>query len=152
MAEVEPRREVMGWIGPVLEEALGTDSQIMRSFRADELPSIFTIAENSLVGLAQNHPDRELMVVATIYLALGALLLDTDLETSDREQVAGACAELGRLGAWLAKAKPQTLARAKRLIGLVLYVLEVRTIAPELPLREGRHPNSLLAHQRSYLG
>ena len=131
------------WIAPVLTEALGANSPIVRSFRADELPALYRFAEEFLADLAPDHPDREIMVVAGIYWALATLLLETDLETSDREQVVIACRELGHLGGYLSKARPQTPQGAQVFLRLADAILEARKIDPNSALSNGPAENLL---------
>ncbi len=132
-----PRRDELAWVVPVLEKALGDNSRIVRSCQAGELPTIFGLAEKSAAALVQDHPDREIAVVATLYSALGTLLLKVDPETNDREQIVGACGELGRLGAWLASSEPRTLIAARRLIVVATTILDARISAPESALARG---------------
>ena len=136
---MEQQGETLDWIGPVLEKTLGTESSILKSFRADELFALHTFAEEFLagLGLGQDHPDRELMIVAGIYWALAAFLLETDLETSDRGQVIIACRELGHLGSFLIKAKPRTPHGAQVFLRLADAILEARKIHPNSALSKG---------------
>ncbi len=125
------------WIGPVLTEALGTDSPILRSFQADEAPALYAVATAALVNLGLDHPDREILLMAEVFLVVADLLLRTDPLTSDREEIANACGELGRLGAWLASSEPRTLIAARRLIVVATTILDARISAPESALARG---------------
>ena len=51
-------RPCMTWIGPVLTEALGAGSPILRSFQAGEAPSFYVLATAALVQHGLDHPDR----------------------------------------------------------------------------------------------
>lgn len=137
MARAEHRYEELAWVVPVLEKALGNNSRIARSLRAGELPTVFGLAEQSVANLGPDHPDREIAVVAGVYWAVGGLLLKVDQGTSDREQIVGAYAELGRLGAWLGKVQPQTREGARCLLALALDILDISIIAPESALARG---------------
>lgn len=137
MARAEHRYEELAWVVPILEKALGNNSRIARSLRAGELPTVFGLAEQSVANLGPDHPDREIAVVAMVYSALGGLLLKVDPETSDREQIVGACAELGCMGAWLGKAQPQTLSGARCLIALALDIIDSNVTALGSALARG---------------
>lgn len=127
----------LAWVVPVLEKALGNNSRIAQSLLAGELPTVYGLAEQSLASLGLDHPDREIVVVAMVYWAVGGLLLEAGPETNEREKIVAACAELGRLGAWLGKAQPQTLAGARCLLGLALDIIDINIIAPESALARG---------------
>ena len=137
MVQAEHRREELAWVIPVLEKALGNNSRIAESIRAGELPTVFGLAEQSVAALGPDHPDREIEVVALVYRALGGLLLEVDPETNEREKIVGACADLGRLGAWLVKARPQTLEGAHCLLVLARDILDISATAPESALARG---------------
>lgn len=137
MAQAEHRYEKLTWVVPVLEKALGNNSQILQSFQVGKLPTIYGAAEQFLASLGPDHPDREIMVVAMVYWAVGGLLLKVDPETSDRKKIVDACAELGHLGAWLGKVQPRTLAGARCLIALALDIVDISITAPESALAQG---------------
>ena len=84
------------WVGPVLTEALGADSPILRSFQADEVPALYAVATTALIQHGLDHPDREILLMAGVFVAVAELLFRTDPETSDHEEIANACGELGR--------------------------------------------------------
>ena len=122
------------WVDAALEGAMDVESPILRSFQAGELPALQEIVD----GLqANNHRDREILLLAAVYLMLGDLLLKTDPETSDRATVVVCCRELGCLGARLVKSRPQTLRGARVLIHLADRIIEAREIDPGLALAQG---------------
>ena len=135
MVRAEHRCE--DWVGRVLEKALGDNSRIVRSFRAGELPTVLGLIEKSGAALGPDYPDREIAVVTLVYRALGGLLLEVDPETNEREKIVGACADLGRLGAWLVKARPQTLEGAHCLLVLARDILDISATAPESAFARG---------------
>ena len=134
---MEQQGEALAWVGPVVEDALGAGSPILRSFQASEAPAFYAVAVAALIGHRPDHPDREILFMAEVFLAVADLLLRTDPETSDREEIANACGELGRLGAWLAASEPQTLDAARRLIVVAATILDARISAPESALARG---------------
>ena len=122
------------WVGTALEDALDTDSPILRSFQAGGLPALQEIVN----GLqANDHRDREILLVASVYLMLGDLMLKTDSETSDRAAIVAACRELGRLGRWLISSRPETLEGTRALVATAAVILDARTIAPGSALAQG---------------
>ena len=129
--------EALAWVGPVVEDALGAGSPILRSFQASEAPAFYAVAVAALIGHRPDHPDREILFMVEVFLAVADLLLRTDPETSDREEIANACGELGRLGAWLAASEPQTLDAVRRLIVVAATILDARISAPESALARG---------------
>ena len=98
---MEQQDEALAWVGPVVEDALGAGSPILRSFQAGEAPAFYAVATAALIEHGLDHPDREILFMTDVFLAVADLLLRTDPETSGREEIAAACGELGRLGAWL---------------------------------------------------
>ncbi len=122
------------WVDAALADTLDTDSPILHSFQAGELPALQEIVD---ALQANNHRDREILLVAAVYLMLGDLLLKTDPETSDRAEIVIACRELGCLGARLIKSPPQTMRGARVLIHLADRVMEAREIDPGLALAQG---------------
>ena len=136
LRELENRHELT-WIGPVLAEALGANSPIVQSVQAGKIPAVHVIADQLLAGHGQEHLDHKILTVAAVYLVLGDLLLKTDPEISDREELTIACGELGRLGAWLAKTLPQTPQGIRALIGLANDILKAREIDSESALAQG---------------
>ena len=134
---MEQQGEALAWVGPVVEDALGAGSPILRSFQAGEAPSFYALATAALVQHGLDHPDREILFMAEVFLAVAELLLRTDPETSDHEEIAAACGELGRLGAWLAASEPQTLDAARRLIVVAATIIDGRLFAPESALARG---------------
>ncbi len=76
------------WVDAALEGALDTDSPILHSFQAGELPALQEIVD---ALQANNHRDREILLVAAVYFLLGDLLIKTDPETSDRAAIVIAC-------------------------------------------------------------
>lgn len=139
---MEQRSEALAWIGPALEVALGADSPILHSFRAGDTPALYAVA--SLAGIGHENPDREILLMAEVFLVVADLLLKTDPETSDHEEITNACGELGRLGAWLAASKPQTLNAARRLIVVAITILDARISAPGSALARGPAANFLI--------
>ena len=129
--------EALAWIGPVVEDALGAGSPILRSFQAGEAPAFYAVATAALIQHGLDHPDREILFMTDVFLAVADLLLRTDPETSGREEIAAACGELGRLGAWLAAHEPKTLDAARRLIVVATTILDARISAPESALARG---------------
>ena len=134
---MEQQGEALAWVGPVVEDALGAGSPILRSFPAGEVPSFYALATAALVQHGLDHPDREILLMAEVFLAVAELLLRTDPETSDQEEIANACGELGCLGAWLAASEPQTLDAARRLIVVAATIIDGRLFAPESALARG---------------
>ena len=130
-------RPCMTWIGPVLTEALGAHSPIVQSVQAGKIPAVHVIADQLLAGQGQKHLDHKILTIAAVYLVLGDLLLKTDPETSDREELTIACGELGRLGAWLVKSRPQTLPGIRALIGMANDILKARETDSESALAQG---------------
>ena len=130
-------RPCMTWIGPVLTEALGADSPIVQSVQAGKIPAVHVIADQLLAGQGQKHLDHKILTIAAVYLVLGDLLLKTDPETSDREELTIACGELGRLGAWLVKSQPQTTQGIRALTSLTTDILKAREIDSESALAQG---------------
>lgn len=127
-------RQGQAWIGAALEDALDSDSPILRWFQAGDLPALQEIVD----GLqANNHRDREILLVAAVYLMLGNLLLRTDPETSDRAAIVVCCRELGCLGAKLGKSRPQTMRGVRVLIHLADRIMEARERDPGLALAQG---------------
>ncbi len=122
------------WVGAALEGALDAESPILRSFQAGELPVLQEIVD----GLqANDHRDREILLVAAVYILLGDLLIKTDPETSDRAAIVVCCRELGCLGARLVKSRPQTMRGARALIHLADRIIEAREIDSGLALARG---------------
>lgn len=134
---MEHQREALAWVGPVVEDALGAGSPILRSFQAGEAPAFYAVAVAALVQHGLDHPDREILLMAEVFIAVAELLLRTDPETSDRDEIANACGELGRLGAWLASSEPRTLIAARRLIVVAATIIDARIFTPESALARG---------------
>ena len=129
------------WIGATLVDALDTDSPILRSFQAGDLPALNEIVDGLL---ANDHRDREIFLVASVYPMLGDFLLKVDPETSDRVTLVIACGELGRLGRWLASSQPQTLEGARALVAIAATILDARIHAPGSALAQGPAPDLLI--------
>ncbi len=128
------QHEDRAWIDAALEGALDSDSPILRLFKAGKLQALQDIVD----GLqANNHRDREILLVAAVYLMLGDLLLKTDPETSDRAAIVVCCRELGCLGARLIKSRPQTMRGARALIHLADRIMEAREIDSRLAFAHG---------------
>ena len=127
----------MIWVGSVLTEVLGTDSPITQSVQAGENPGIHAVVGGLLAGQGQKHPDHKIVTIAAVYLVLGDLLLKIDSETSDRGVLTAACRELGRMGAWLAKSRPQTTQGIRALVSLANDILKAREIDSESALARG---------------
>ncbi len=122
------------WVDAALEGALDAESSILRSFRAGELPALQEIVD----GLqANHHPDRDILLVAAVYVMLGDLLFRTDPETSDRAAIVITCRELGCLGARLVKSRPRTIRGARVLVHLADRIMEAREIDSGLALAQG---------------
>ena len=100
------QHEDRAWVDAALADALDAESPILRSFKAGELPALEEIVD---ALSANNHQDREILLVAAVYLQLGDLMLKTDPETSDRAAIVIACRELGCLGARLIKSHSHTI-------------------------------------------
>ena len=134
-----PRQERPGraWIGAALEDALDSDSPIVRSFQAGELPAVHDIADGLLSDLEGNHPDRGIVLIAAVYLVLGNLLFSAEPEKSDRATVVTYCRELGSTGVWLAKSRPRTTQGARALLHLSCWILEARERDPGAALAQG---------------
>ena len=137
MEQAQQHRQDRAWVGVALEEALDTDSPILRSFRAGKLPALHDIVGGLLADLESNHRDREIVLLAAVYLMLGDLLLKVDPETSDRAEIVIACGELGHLGAWLLKSRPRTMRGARTLVHLAARILEARETGSGLALAQG---------------
>ena len=125
------------WIGAALEDALDTDSPILRWFQAGELPAVHDIADRLQADLERNHPDRGIVLIAAVYLMLGDLLFSTDPEKSDRAAIVFACRELGSLGAWLVDNRPRTMRGVRALLDLVCWILKARERDPGAALAQG---------------
>ena len=97
---MEQQGEALAWVGPVVEDALGAGSPILRSFQASEAPAFYAVAVAALIGHRPDHPDREILFMAEVFLAVADLLLRTDPETSERDEIPNACGEWGPRGAW----------------------------------------------------
>ncbi len=111
------------WVDAALEGALDADSPILHSFRAGELPALQDIVD----GLQANeHRDREILLVAAVYLTLSDLLLNVVY-----------CRELGCLGARLVKSRPRTIRGARVLIHLADRIIEARELDSGLALAQG---------------
>ncbi len=111
------------WVDAALEGALDAESPILRSFQAGELPVLQEIVD----GLQANeHRDREILLVAAVYLTLGDLLLNVVY-----------CRELGCLGARLVKSRPRTIRGARVLIHLADRIMEAREVDFGLALAQG---------------
>ena len=134
------------WVGAVLDDALDTDSPILRSFQAGDLPALQEIV-NALS--ANNHRDREILLLAAVYLQLADLMLKTDPQTSDRAAIVLACRELGCLGARLIKSQPQTMRGARTLIHLADRIMEAREADSRLALAQGPAEKLLALSNRS---
>ncbi len=122
------------WIDAALAGALDTDSLILRSFQAGDLPALQEIVD---ALSANDHRDREILLLAAVYLQLADLMLKTDPQTSDRAAIVLACRELGCLGARLIKSQPQTMRGARTLIHLADRIMEAREADSRLALAQG---------------
>ncbi len=120
------------WVDAALADTLDTDSPILHSFQAGELPALQEIVD---ALQANNHPDREILLIVAVYLMLGDRLLKT--ETIDRAAIVIACRELGCLGARLVKSRPQTMRGARALIHLADRIIEAREVDSGLALAQG---------------
>lgn len=137
MEQTALNRQDRAWVGVALEDALDTDSPILRSFRAGKLPALHDIVDGLLTDLESNHRDREIVLLAAVYLMVGDLLLKVDPETSNRAEIVIACGELGYLGAWLVKGQPRTMRGARVLVHLAAQILEARETGSGLALAQG---------------
>ena len=135
--QTRQHRHGHAWIGAALEAALDRDSPILRSFQAGELTALCDIADGLQAGLEGNHPDRDIQLIAAVYLMLGDLLIKVDPETSDRATVVVYCRELGCLGARLTESQPHTLQGARALIRLAGGIVEAREIDPSSAIAQG---------------
>ena len=124
-------------IGAALEDALDRDSPILHWFQAGELPALHDIADGLQAGLERNHSDREIVLIAAVYLMVGDLLFSTDPEKSDRAAIVFACRELGSLGAWLVDSRPRTTRGARALLHLSCWILAARERDPGAALAQG---------------
>ncbi len=128
------QHEDRAWVDAALEDALDTDSPILHSFRAGKLPALQEIVD----ALQSNgHRDRDILLLAAVYLMLGDLLLKTDPETSDRAAIVVCCRELGCLGARLLRSRPQTMRGARVLTHLADRIMEAREVDSGLALAQG---------------
>ncbi len=122
------------WVDAALEGALDAESPILHAVQAGKLPALQDIVD----GLQANeHRDREILLVAAVYLTLGDLLLKTDPETIDRAAIVITCRELGCLGARLVKSRPRTIRGTRVLIHLADRIIEAREIDSGLALAQG---------------
>ncbi len=128
------QHEDRAWVDAALEGALDAESPVLRSFQAGELPALQEIVD----ALQSNgHRDRDILLLAAVYLLLGDLLLKIDPETSDRAAIVVCCRELGCLGARLVKSRPQTMRGARVLIHLADRIMEAREVDSGLALAQG---------------
>ncbi len=125
------------WIGATLADALDVESPILRSYQAGDLPALNDIVDSFLPNEQHNHTDREILLIANIFLLRADFLLRVDPETSDRATLVVACGELGRLGRWLASHQAQTLEGARSLVAVAASILAARMNAPSSALAQG---------------
>ena len=55
---MEQQDEALAWVGPVVEDALGAGSPILRSFQAGKVPAFYAVATAALIQHGLDHPDR----------------------------------------------------------------------------------------------
>ncbi len=135
--EQSRQHEDQAWIGATLADALDTNSPILRSYQAGDLPALNDIVDSFLVNEQHNHTDREILLIANVFLLRADFLLRVDPETSDRATLVVACGELGRLGRWLTLNQAETLEGVRSLVAVAASVLAARMNAPDSALAQG---------------
>ncbi len=132
--EQAQQHEDRAWVDAQLEDALDAESPILRSFQAGELPALQEIVD----GLqANNHRDREILLVAAVYLQFCDSMLKLDPETTDHAVIVIVCCELECLGERLIKNRQQTIRGARTLIHLADRIMEAREVDLGLALAQG---------------
>ncbi len=131
------QHENPAWIGATLADALEAESPILRSYQAGDHPALNDIVDSFLPNEQHNHADREILLIANVFLLRAEFLLKVDPETSDRATLVIACGELGRLGRWLTLNQAKTLEGVRSLVAIAASVLAARMNAPGSALAQG---------------
>ncbi len=134
MAQPRQHEYDRGWAGATLADSLDAESPILRPLLAGKFPALQQIVDSLS---ANNHRDREILLVAAVYLQLCDSMLNSDPETSDRAAIVFVCCELECLAAWLIKSRPQTIRGARILIRLADRIIEAREVDSGLAFAHG---------------
>ncbi len=114
-----------GWAGATLADALDAESPILRPLLAGKFPVLQQIVDSLS---ANNHRDREILLVAAVYFQLCDSMQKLDPKTSDPAVIIFACCELEGLAARLIKSQPQTIRGVRTLIRLADRIIEAREV------------------------
>ena len=128
------QHEDRDWIGAALEGALDAESSILRSLQAGKFPALQEIVD---ALSANNHRDREILLVAAVYLQFCDSMLKLDPETTDHAVIVIACCELECLGERLINSRPRTIRGARVLTHLADRIMEAREVDSGLALAQG---------------
>ncbi len=128
------QHEDRAWVDAALEGALDAESSILRSLQAGKFPALQEIVH---ALSANNHRDREILLVAAVYLQFCDSMLKLDPETTDHAVIVIVCCELECLGERLIKSRPQTIRGARTLIHLADRIMEAREVNFGLALAQG---------------
>ncbi len=134
MAQIRQHEHGRAWIDAALSDALDPESPILRSLHAGKFPELQGVVD----ALSENnHRDREILLVAAVYLQFCDSLLKLDPAAADCAVIVFACCELECLGERLIKSRPQTIRGARTLIHLADRIMEAREIDSRLAFAHG---------------
>ncbi len=134
MQKIREHEHKRAWVDAALSDALDAESSILRSLQAGKFPALQEIID---ALSANNHRDRQILLVAAVYLQFCDSLLKLDPETADRAVIVFACCELECLGERLIKSRPQTIRGARTLIHLADRIMEAREVDSRLAFAHG---------------
>ncbi len=132
--QIRQRDHGRAWVDAALSDALDAESSILRSLQAGKFPALQEIVH---ALSANNHRDREILLVAAVYLQFCDSMLKLDPETTDHAVIVIVCCELECLGERLIKSRPQTIRGARTLIHLADRIMEAREIDSRLAFAHG---------------
>ena len=134
MQQIREHEHNRAWVDAALSDALDAESSILRSLQAGKFPALQEIVH---ALSANNHRDREILLVAAVYLQFCDSMLKLDPETTDHAVIVIVCCELECLGERLIKSRPQTMRGARVLVHLADRIMEAREVDSELALAQG---------------
>ncbi len=134
MQKIREHEHNRAWVDAALSDALDAESSILRSLQAGKFPALQEIID---ALSANNHRDRQILLVAAVYLQFCDSMLKLDPENTDHAVIVIACGELECLGEWLTKSRPQTIRAARTLIHLADRIIEAREVDSRLAFAHG---------------
>ncbi len=134
MQKIREHEHNRAWVDAALSDALDAESSILRSLQAGKFPALQEIVH---ALSANNHRDREILLVAAVYLQFCDSMLKLDPETTDHAVIVIACCELECLGKRLINRRPRTMRGARVLIHLADRIIEAREVDSGQALAQG---------------